>query len=215
LLLTQTTGNLGFIEKGGAMLEDEKSAARTTGVQILDAVLRQEQDAVAEMAAANVLFQFVKYHEKKSAVDYYMAAVALLKWQGNNAISGAANANELISGGESNIEICNSDIRGITFTQNVYFDDCRINLSTIAFSGVKITDSILHECLITSISDESENIIFKECDFSGADITGSCENFTFTDCYYHIENAPTDATLEKIGERLEARDGISAKFNLS
>lgn len=214
LQLNQSSENLGFVEKGGSLLDDDKSSKRTTGVHILEAVLQQTDDDVSAFAAENILYQFIKYHEKREALEYFLACNAMLKrisfWAGRNE----ADARQLKKQGASNIFLKHAELDNIYFVATTNLEDCDVEKAIFASSDVTLIDCKIEDSLVLKIAANSKNNRFINCDFSAADIVIDIEGSSFEGCYYHADHPPSQATLRLLTEHLEARDGSSEKMLL-
>ncbi|UHS60592.1 hypothetical protein HRR99_03180 [Agrobacterium vaccinii] len=214
LRLGQASENLGFLEKGGSLLEADKSSSRATGVHMLEAILKQD-DEVAVRAAGNILYQFIRHHDERGKIDYYLASVALLGHLGRSAAEGETDARALESEGNSEVYLVNAHFRNINFVRTVDLQDCRIEHSILINKGAWIRDCNVQDSLVLKISEESKNNEFIRCDFSGADFTCDIEGSKFEGCYYHAGHPPTEATLSLLGDYLDLREGLSEKLLLN
>lgn len=212
LRLSQASENLGFIEKGGSLLEADKSSSRATGVHMLEAILKQDDDEVAITAAGNILYQFIRHHEERGKTDYFLASNALLAHVGTWSAKGETDARNIEMEENSEVHLQKALLREIYFVQSVYLENCTLMSSILINEHAKIINCVIEESLVLKISKESKTNKFVRCDFSGAKFVCDLDDSEFDDCYYHADQPPGEETFALIGSHLEIREGSSEKI---
>src|SRR5690606_15780514 len=110
------------------------------------------------------------------------------------------------------IKIKNVKLYGVILLIGSEIKKSVISNGIIANEKVTISDSTIEDTLVLKISIESGNNVFRNCDFSGADIPSPLDKCTFENCFYHDNQKPSEQTIMWLTPHVEHREGSSKRY---